>query len=121
MKRDERIKRIIVETGLPENIVTLIINDMLERTSEAMRTNDTIELSGFGKFILNKKRIHRDLLNSCSAIRSILEEGKKTSKIETLLRIGNELLQRNDDIELEADFRRLEEQAYSEGRIERIN
>ena len=121
MKKDERIKRIIVETGLPENVVTLIINDMLESTSEAMKTNDTIEISGFGKFSLNKKRIRRDFLNTCSAIRKLLEEGKKTNKLETLFRIGNELLQRNYDIELEADFRRLEEQAYSSGALERID
>ena len=106
--KNKIIKRLVVDTGLSEYHIKLIIDDVFSQMLKAMETNDTVELSGFGRWILYKKKVKRD-------VEEILNKDFSSLSIETqekVILLGRELIKRlgDEDNKLVTDFRRLEEQ-----------
>lgn len=59
--KDFLIRVMAVQLMRSERVIEQVINHQFTSASEAMRTNDEIELSGFGKFIFNKKKALKKL------------------------------------------------------------
>ena len=76
--KDFLIRVMSVQLMRSERVIEQVINHQFTSAYEAMRHNDEVELSGFGKFIFNKKKAL-----------------KKLAKMEH--QIGNFSLQRNND------------------------
>lgn len=50
------IKRMAINLVVSEKIIDHIVTHQFDSANDALDTNDTIEISGFGKFIFNTKR-----------------------------------------------------------------
>jgi nucleoid DNA-binding protein len=50
------IKEMAKELNLEEKIITTVINDQFNRAYEALTTNNSVEISGFGKFVFNHRK-----------------------------------------------------------------
>lgn len=67
------VRTTAVKVSLSEKVVDAIINFQLQSTSEAMGTNTSVELSGFGKFLFNNNRAKKRL-KSLEKTVAILED-----------------------------------------------
>ena len=52
----EIINKLVVDLALPKKTIDAVVKHEFSRAVEAMKTNNSIEISGFGKFIFSKKR-----------------------------------------------------------------
>ena len=59
--REWFIKKIAVNNNIPEKTVNAIVNHQFQAISLNLQTNDTLEVSGFGKFIFNRKKAEKKL------------------------------------------------------------
>ena len=50
------IRKMAVETMIPEKVIEKVISHQFAAAQDAMFTGNSIEISGFGKFIFKKKR-----------------------------------------------------------------
>lgn len=73
--REWFIKNIAVNNNVAEKIVLAIINHQFQSLSTSMQTCDTLEVSGFGKFIFNRSKAIKKLASL---------EHTKATYIETL-------------------------------------
>ena len=64
--KDYLIRTQSVKMLLSEKTVETIINHQFQSLSEAMRSNNSVELSGFGKFYFNSKKAAKRLANLLS-------------------------------------------------------
>ena len=121
--KDYLIRVMSVKMMVAEPTIEKVINHQFLSAYEAMKTNDEIELSGWGKLIFNKNKALKKLLKMESQIRVFtaqrdnpqLSEGKRASaelKLNNVLR-NYELLKTKVNGELveerEADIRGVEE------------
>ena len=72
--RDYLVRTLAVKLLVNEKVVDTVVAHQFSEANEALRHNDSIEISGFGKFFFNKK--------------------KAAKKIETMIR-QRELLERH--------------------------
>lgn len=49
------IRKMSTDMVIPEKIIEAVVNHQFEGALEAMRTNKSVEISGFGKFIFKEK------------------------------------------------------------------
>ena len=54
--KDYLIRTMAVKMMISEKTIEAVINHQFASANEAMKTNNTIEISGFGKFIFNYKK-----------------------------------------------------------------
>jgi nucleoid DNA-binding protein len=54
--KDYLIRKMAVNLMVPEKTIEAVISHQFNEANVAMRTNDSVELSGFGKFLFNKKK-----------------------------------------------------------------
>lgn len=57
------IRTLAVKLSVNEKIIETIVNHQFQSANEAMDINNSVELSGFGKFMLNIKKAHRQMNN----------------------------------------------------------
>jgi hypothetical protein len=68
---------------ISERIIDQVINHQFDSANDALNTNDTIEISGFGKFLFNKKRAltqYTKLLQMKQAYENMLADPDITDK-----------------------------------------
>jgi nucleoid DNA-binding protein len=121
--KDYLIRVMSVKMMVAESTIEKVINHQFLSAYEAMKTNDEIELSGWGKLIFNRNKALKKLLKMESQIRVFtaqrdnvqLSEGKRASaefKLNNVLR-NYELLKtklNGESVEeREADIRGMEE------------
>lgn len=53
------IRKMSVYMAVPEKTVEAVVNHQFASMLDAMQTEDSVELSGFGKFLFNKKKAAR--------------------------------------------------------------
>jgi len=121
--KDYLVRVMSVKMMVAESTIEKVINHQFLSAYEAMKTNDEIELSGWGKLIFNKNKALKKLLKMESQIRvftaqrdnSQLSEGKRASaefKLNNVTR-NYELLKtklNGEPVEeREADIRGMEE------------
>ena len=56
------IKQISIQRVISEKVVTAVINNQFDSALEALATNNSVEFSGFGKFVFNVKRAEKRML-----------------------------------------------------------
>jgi hypothetical protein len=79
--KDFLIRTLAVKLAVNEKIIETIINHQFQSANEAMDLNHSIEISGFGKFMLNVKKAHRKmakLINKRDAFQSALDDINKS-------------------------------------------
>jgi len=54
--KDYLIRTLAVKMMVPEKTIEAVINDQFNSANEAMKIHNTVEISGFGKFIFNYKK-----------------------------------------------------------------
>jgi nucleoid DNA-binding protein len=92
--------------GGTEDVITKVINHQFSSTYEAMRTNDSVEISGFCKFYFNTKRYEKQIIKLSQkkeelevkyekAVSDKYKDGIK-EKLEETVKILNHLLERKN-------------------------
>ena len=59
--KDYLIRVMSIKTNTPVAIIDAVISHQFEAANEALKTNNTIELSGFGKFVFKLKKAQNKL------------------------------------------------------------
>lgn len=54
--RRDIIRRLVVDTAIPESVIKDVISHMSDGVTEAFKTCRTVEISGFGKFVFSDRR-----------------------------------------------------------------
>lgn len=50
------IKKLAIRILIPEKVINVVITDQFDQANDALNTNDQVEISGFGKYIFNRKK-----------------------------------------------------------------
>lgn len=59
--KDFLIRILAVKLRLSERTIESVVNHQFQSANDAMKTNDSIEISGFGKFSFNTKKAQKRL------------------------------------------------------------
>lgn len=76
-------KKMSINMVISERIIDQVINHQFDSANDALNTNDTIEISGFGKFLFNNKRAltqYTKLLQMKQAYENMLADPDITDK-----------------------------------------
>jgi hypothetical protein len=85
------IKKMAIKMVVSEKVIEQVINFQFDSANQALSTNDTIEISGFGKFIFNtvkaEKQYAKYLLIKAAYEKILTEElsDKRRSNVERRL------------------------------------
>jgi len=64
--KDYLMRKMSVRTNKPLKIIEAVIDHQMQGANEALKENNTVELSGFGKFIFNIKKAQKKLEKNLS-------------------------------------------------------
>ena len=117
--KDKIIKRLTVDTGISDQYIRVIIDDIFYGMLTAMQTNYSVEMSGFGRWYYNYNKSKKELIK----IINKLPETSSERQREILISIGKDIIKKlkDEDYQLAADFRRVEEQINSTRGTENSN
>lgn len=126
--KDFLIRKLSVQLMTSEKTIEAVINHQFQSANLALQDNETIEISGFGKFYFNKKKANKKMEKMLSKAAlfekqtndSSLSEQKRTSagnKLANTL-LGIENLKPKLHAEFCTDLRGVEEQADSTSSFE---
>ena len=71
--KDGLVRRMSVDMKISESIVHRVIDHQVNSMKKAFDVNNSVEISGFGKFVFNKKKVMRKI-NGCYEIKKRYEE-----------------------------------------------
>lgn len=77
------IKRMSLNMVISEKIIDQVVTHQFDSANDALNTNDTLEISGFGKFLFNKKKAqlhYNKLLQIRQAYENTLNDESITDK-----------------------------------------
>ena len=77
------IKRMSISMVISEKVIDQVIQHQFDSANDALNTNDTVEISGFGKFFFNTKKAnthYNKLLAMNQAYENILADPLTTEK-----------------------------------------
>ena len=77
------IKRMSISLVVSEKIIDNVIQHQFDSANDALNTNDTLEISGFGKFLFNTKKAnthYNKLLAMKQAYENTLADPSTTEK-----------------------------------------
>jgi nucleoid DNA-binding protein len=123
--KDYLVRTLAVKMMISEKTIEAVVNHQFQSANEAMDTNNSIEISGFGKFYFNEKKAKKRLEDLTRKKNLMLEfiasaetsEQKKRSsqvtleKTEALINLLKSKITYED--QLLSDLRGLEEQPVS--------
>jgi nucleoid DNA-binding protein len=81
--RDWITKKVAMSTNIPENIIKRVISHNYDTAYEATKFNDSIEISGFGKFYYNKRKAEKEIehcIKQKNTYEKRLQKGCSTEK-----------------------------------------
>ena len=121
--REYLVRTLAVKMMVSEKVIDAVVAHQFQEANTALLSNDTVEISGFGKFIFNKKKALKTMDVYYSKERRFKEilqnpdisEAKRTS-VENKLRNNDlviEQLKAKLNDKSEANLRGLEEQSDS--------
>ena len=70
--KDYLVRTLAVKLRIPEKTIDAVISHQFNSANEAMMTNNSIEISGFGKFLFNKKKAEKKMADLLR-IKTLLE------------------------------------------------
>ena len=123
--KDYLIRTLAVKMMVSEKIIEAVVNHQFQSANQAMDTNNSVEISGFGKFYFNEKKAKKRLTELCTkrdamakyvADESLPEQRRNRSKVtlektEALINLLKSKITYED--QLLSDIRGLEEQPVS--------
>jgi len=77
------IKRMAINLVISEKIIDQVITHQFDSANDALNSNDSLEISGFGKFLFNVKKadkLYTKLLQMRQAYENILADPLTTDK-----------------------------------------
>ena len=77
------IKRMAISLVVSEKVIDQVVQHQFDSANDALNTNDTVEISGFGKFFFNTKKAnthYNKLLEMKQAYENILADTSITEK-----------------------------------------
>ena len=77
------IKRMSISLVISEKMIDQVVQHQFDSANDALNTNDTVEISGFGKFFFNTKKAnthYNKLLEMKQAYENILADTSITEK-----------------------------------------
>ena len=77
------IKRMSISLVISEKMIDQVVQHQFDSANDALNTNDTVEISGFGKFFFNTKKAnthYNKLLEMKQAYENILADASTTEK-----------------------------------------
>lgn len=118
--KDYLVRTLAVKLRIPEKTLDAVISHQFNSANEAMLTNNSIEISGFGKLLFNKKKAEKkmvDLLRIKGHLENKLNtpEGNTPQnrvKLESVMQ-NIATLKPKLEYELVSDLRGMEEQSAS--------
>jgi len=60
--KEHLIKKLSLKLNIYEKIIGTVITDQFTEAFRATSTHNSIELSGFGKFVFNQKKAHQQMV-----------------------------------------------------------
>jgi len=123
--KDFLIRTLAVKMMVSEKTIETVVNHQFQSANEAMDVNNSLEISGFGKFYFNEKKAKKRLqvleekrkaMQKYSTDETLSEQRRKTSKVtlektEALINLLKSKITYED--QLLSDIRGLEEQPVS--------
>ena len=105
--KDKIIKRLTVDTGISDQHIRVIIDDIFYGMLTAMQTNYSIEMSGFGRWYYNYNKSKKELVKIINKLPQASSERQR----EILISIGKDIIKKlkDEDYQLATDFRRVAE------------
>jgi nucleoid DNA-binding protein len=79
--KDYLIRTLAVKLALNEKMIDLVVTHQFQSAYEAMYTNQSVEISGFGKFLFNSNKSDKKmarLLEKQVSIQSVLDDVETT-------------------------------------------
>ena len=122
--KDYLIRTLAVKMMVLEKTIEAVVNHQFQSANEAMDLNNSIEISGFGKFYFNEKKAKKrldslyrkkKLMEELIASSDSTEQKKRSSKVtlEKTEALINLLKSKTNEDQLLSDLRGLEEQPVS--------
>lgn len=72
------IKSLALSTEIPEKVIDAVVSHQFQEAHSALEINDSVEISGFGKFFFNRKK----LLTKIKRVEIKIEWCKKQLELE---------------------------------------
>ena len=126
--KDFLIRKLAVQLMTSEKTIEAVVNHQFQNANVALQNNETIEISGFGKFYFNKKKAQKKMEKMLSKAALFekqtnnpeLSEQKRKSAANKLANtlVGIETLKPKLHAELCTDLRGVEEQVDSTSSFE---
>ena len=69
--KDYIIRKMAVKLMVSEKVIDTVIGHQFSSANEALRSNKSVEISGFGKFVFNERRAFYKLESSLAAQKNI--------------------------------------------------
>ena len=88
--KDYLVRTLAVKMMISEKTIETVVNHQFQSANEAMDTNNSLEISGFGKFYFNEKKAKKRLTELCTkrdamakyaADESLPEQRRNRSKV----------------------------------------
>jgi hypothetical protein len=119
--KDYLIRTLAVKIMMSEKTIEAVVNHQFQSANEAMDLNNSLEISGFGKFFFNEKKARKrlqSLMNKKNAMERLIadsassDQKKHSSKVtldktEALINLLKSKITYED--QLLSDIRRVEE------------
>lgn len=80
--KDYLIRTLAVKLAVDEKMIDVVVSHQFQSANEAMDLNHSIEISGFGKFIFNKKKAQKKYDNFVGKQNKLIEELKLSTLSE---------------------------------------
>jgi nucleoid DNA-binding protein len=129
--KDYIIRKMAVKLLKSEKAIESVINHQFTSANSAFLTNNSVEISGFGKFFFNTKKANKKLdkmFAQKAALQrqldnpDVSEKRKETAKAKlSSLEISIEILKPKIDVRPQQDLRGVEEQSDSPSSFENVD
>ena len=129
--KDYIIRKMAVKLLKSEKVIETVVNHQFTSTNNALLTNNSVEISGFGKFFFNTKKAYKKLdkmfaqkeaLQRQLVNPEVSEKRKDTARAKlSSLEIAIEILKPKIDVRPQQDLRGLEEQSNSPSPFENVD
>ena len=129
--KDYIIRKMAVKLLKSEKVIESVINHQFTSTNNALLTNNSVEISGFGKFFFNTKKAYKKLdkmfaqkeaLQRQLVNPEVSEKRKDTARAKlSSLEIAIEILKPKIDVRPQQDLRGVEEQSDSPSPFENVD
>lgn len=84
MNKDLLVRKLAVKLNIDETIVDKIITHQFQGAAQAMKVCNSVEISGFGKFVFNVKRAQRRINKKEALINFYTNTIDDVNKSETM-------------------------------------